>query len=86
MNKSEETGEYKAKGQINSSDNKLQMKRERQKVKCQYQERTKCQRNQLMEMEILYSGGKEQGSARLVLFSPIMFGELKIRNLIIFLE
>lgn len=31
-------------------------------------------------------GGKEQGSARLVLFSPIMFGELKIRNLIEFLE
>lgn len=31
-------------------------------------------------------GAKEQGSPRLVLFSPIMFGELKIRNLIMFLE
>lgn len=30
--------------------------------------------------------GKEQGSPRLVLFSPIMFGELKIRNLIYFLS
>lgn len=62
MNKSEEPGECKAKGQLNSSDNKVHMKTEKQKVKCKYHtERKGCQRNQLIEKEILHSGVRNKG-------------------------